>query len=47
MPDAEPGDFTLASVPERFTRLGDVHAGIDDAVFSLEPLPEWADRDAK
>jgi DNA ligase D len=46
VPDAEPGDFTLATVPDRFVRLGDVHAGIDDAVFSLEPLLEWADRDA-
>jgi DNA ligase D len=46
VPDAEPGDFTLATVPKRFARLGDVHAGIDDAVFSLEPLLEWADRDA-
>ncbi|MGH4012628.1 MAG: non-homologous end-joining DNA ligase [Pseudonocardiaceae bacterium] len=45
VPDAEPGDFTLATVPERFARLGDVHAGIDDAVFSLEPLLQWADRD--
>jgi hypothetical protein len=35
--------FTLATVPERFARLGDVHAGIDDAVFSLEPLLDWAD----
>jgi DNA ligase D len=46
VPDAEPGDFTLATVPERFARMGDVHAGIDDAVFSLDPLLEWADRDA-
>ncbi len=45
VPDAEPGDFTLATVPERFARLGDVHAGIDDAVFSLDPLLEWAARD--
>jgi len=45
VPDAEPGDFTLATVPERFARLGDVHAEIDDAVFSLEPLLEWAQRD--
>ncbi len=45
VPDAEPGDFTLATVAERFARLGDVHAGIDNAVFSLEPLLEWADRD--
>ena len=43
--DAEPGDFTIATVPERFARLGDLHAGIDDAVFSLEPLLEWADRE--
>jgi DNA ligase D len=45
VPDAEPGDFTVATVPHRFARLGDVHAGIDDAVFALEPLLEWADRD--
>jgi len=32
-------------VPERFARLGDLHAGIDDRAFSLEPLLEWADRD--
>ena len=43
--DAEPRDFTIATVPERFARLGDLHAGIDDAVFSLEPLLEWAERD--
>lgn len=43
--DAEPGDFTIATVPDRFARLGDVHAGIDDSVFSLEPMLEWADRD--
>lgn len=43
--DAEPGDFTIATMPARFAELGDLHAGIDDAVFSLEPLLEWADRD--
>ncbi|MGH3980818.1 MAG: non-homologous end-joining DNA ligase [Pseudonocardiaceae bacterium] len=47
VPDAEPADFTIATVPDRFTRLGDVHAGIDDAVFSLEPLLDWADRDER
>ena len=45
--DADPGDFTLATVPQRFARLGDVHAGIDDAVFSLEPLLDWAQRDER
>jgi DNA ligase D len=43
--DAEPGDFTIATVPARFAELGDLHAGIDDAVFSVDPLLEWADRD--
>jgi DNA ligase D len=42
--DADPRDFTIATVPERFAQLGDLHAGIDEAVFSLEPLLEWADR---
>jgi DNA ligase D len=43
--DVEPGDCTIATVPARFAELGDLHEGIDDAVFSLEPLLEWADRD--
>jgi DNA primase len=44
--DAEPGDFTIATMPARFAELGDLHAGIDDAVFDLAPLLEWADRDS-
>ena len=43
--DVMPADCTIASVPSRFARLGDVHAGIDAAVFSLEPLLERAERD--
>ena len=43
--DADPRDFTITTVPKRFARLGDLHAGIDDAVFSLEPLLEWAERE--
>ncbi len=45
LPDVEMDDFTIATMPERFAELGDVHAGIDDAVWSIEPLLEWADRD--
>ena len=45
--EADPRDFTIATVPERFARLGDLHAGIDDAVSSLEPLLEWAERDER
>lgn len=41
----EPQELTIATVPERFARLGDLHAGIDDAVYDIRPLVEWADRD--
>src|SRR5204862_6957160 len=30
VPDCDPGDFTLATMPKRFEQLGDRHAGIDD-----------------
>jgi len=43
--DLDPRDFTIATVPGRYARLGDLHAGIDDAPFPLDPLLEWADRD--
>jgi DNA ligase D len=45
--DAEPQDFTMATVPDRFAALGDLHAGIDESVFAIEPLLEWADRDER
>jgi DNA ligase D-like protein (predicted polymerase) len=45
--DCHPDDFTIATVPARFAELGDLHAGIDDAVFDLAPLLEWAERDEK
>ena len=45
--DVEPQDFTLATVPERFRRLGDLHASIDDVAFRLDTLLEWAERDEK
>jgi DNA ligase D len=43
----EAGDCTMHTVPSRFAELGDLHAGIDDAVFSFEPLLEWAARDER
>ncbi len=45
LPDVETRDFTIATMPARFTELGDLHAGMNDAVWSIEPLLEWADRD--
>jgi DNA ligase D len=43
----EPRQFTMATVPGRFADVGDLHAGIDDAVFGMEALLEWADRDER
>jgi DNA ligase D len=43
--DVEPQQLTIQTVPERFAALGDLHAGIDERAFSLEPLLEWAERD--
>lgn len=45
LPGVEIEDFTIATMPARFAQLGDVHEGIDDAVWDIEPLLEWADRD--
>ena len=38
VPSCQPEAFTIVTVPERFARMGDPSAGIDDAVGSLEPL---------
>jgi DNA ligase D len=45
LPDVEMQDFTIATVPARFASIGDPSAGIDDAVWDVEPLLEWAARD--
>jgi len=45
VPDAEPSDFTIATMPARFAALGDLHARIDDVAFRLDGLLEWAERD--
>ncbi|WP_328811153.1 non-homologous end-joining DNA ligase [Rhodococcus sp. NBC_00294] len=45
--DVEPRDLTMYTVPSRFADLGDLHAGIDDAVYSIAPLIEWAERDER
>jgi DNA ligase D len=45
--DVAPQECTIATVPVRFAEHGDLHAGIDDAVFSLEPLLEWARREER
>ena len=43
--DADPRDFTIFTMPARYVDLGDLHAEIDDHVFDIAPLLEWAARD--
>jgi len=45
--DVDPREFTIATVPKRFADVGDLHATIDDNVFDLTPLLEWAERDSQ
>jgi DNA ligase D len=42
-----PQDFTIATMPARYAELGDLHAGIDDDVFDIAVLLDWADRDER
>jgi bifunctional non-homologous end joining protein LigD len=42
VPDCDPADFTVLTVPARFAKLGDPHAGINEAPGSLEKLLELA-----
>ncbi len=45
--DADPRDFSIATVPARFAELGDLHADIDDHPYALDTLLEWAERDER
>ncbi len=44
VPDCDPQTFTVATVLERYARIGDPWAGMDGAPGSLEPLLELAQR---
>lgn len=45
VPDCDPAEFTMFTIPERFAKIGDPHAGMDAAAGSLEKLLELADKD--
>jgi bifunctional non-homologous end joining protein LigD len=45
IPDCEPADFTVSTVPARLASLGDPNDGMNDAAGSLEALLELAARD--
>ena len=45
VPDCDPADFTVLTVPKRFAEIGDPHEGIDADVGSLDKLLELAAED--
>lgn len=45
VPDCDPADFTVFTVPQRFTEIGDPHAEMDGAAGSLDRLLELAAED--
>ena len=45
VPDSNPAEFTMFTMPERFAKIGDPHAEMNSAAGSLEKLLELADRD--
>ncbi len=45
IPDSDPADFTVATMPARLASLGDPHATMDDTPGSLDALLELAARD--
>ena len=45
VPDCEPADFTILTIPDRFKEIGDPHAGMDAAPGSLEKLLDLAAKD--
>jgi bifunctional non-homologous end joining protein LigD len=45
VPNCDPADFTIFTVPERFAKIGNPHADMDAAPGSLEKLLALADKD--
>jgi bifunctional non-homologous end joining protein LigD len=45
VPDCDPADFTVLTVPARFAKLGDPHVGMNEEPGSLERLLELAAAD--
>ncbi len=45
--DVMPDDFDVTTMPARFAEVGDLHAGVAEQAYSLEPLLEWVARDER
>ena len=47
VPDCDPADFTVLTVPRRFAEIGDPHAAMNEAPGSLEKLLDLAAKDER
>jgi len=47
VPQVRPEDFDVLSMPARFAEVGDLHSGLDDGRYDLQPLLEMAERDER
>ena len=47
LPDVDPRELTVKTMPERFAKFGDLHAEIDDVSHDLTTLLEWYERDER
>ncbi len=45
VPQIDPQEFTVRTIPDRLAAHGDPHEGIDDIAHDLTPLLAWWDRD--
>ncbi len=45
VPECDPAEFTIFTMPKRFAEIGDLHSSMDSAPGSLEPLLALAARD--
>jgi bifunctional non-homologous end joining protein LigD len=45
VPECDPADFTIFTIPERFAKIGNPHAEMDSTHGSLDKLLELAERD--
>src|SRR5262250_349357 len=46
VPECDPSDFTISTIPERFAKMGDPHASMDAASGLLDKMLELAEKDA-
>ena len=47
LPDVDPRELTVKTMPARFAERGDLHAEIDDIAHDLTTLLEWYERDER